>query len=162
MVLANPAASAFVGPAHASAASGRFTLLALNPAIPSHVAVMRWHHALLSSDFDTWFALQPPIAPHPNMRPISPGMWRMIFDQARKNVPSKLFITAAPDSIGPNGAADFVVVGCTRLAGDSRDIRLVAGVTLRKIEGQWKVFGSAFGPPWTNKVRVCPVVPGPN
>jgi hypothetical protein len=95
------------------------------------------------------------------MRPFTPEMMRSMFDEDRKNVPTTLFITASPDNVGPNGAKEFAVLGCTRLAGEARDIRLVALVLLREVDGRWTVWGSAFSPPWTNLVRVCPVVPGP-
>lgn len=126
-----------------------------------HAAVLRWQHALQSGDFDAWLALKPTPAPQPNLKPLTTAQQRWMFDMERQNVPSTLFITAQAENVFPNGGSGYAVFGCTRTPGDTRDIRMVANVTLRLEANTWKVSATPFGPPWTRWARVCPVVAGP-
>jgi hypothetical protein len=161
MIGATTSAPAAAAPTAAPVQAGQHILLALNPAYPEHAAILRWQHALLSNDFNGFLSVTPPLGPQPNLHTDREQVERMIFDSTRKYLPATLFITSVPDSIGPNGARDYTVFGCTRIAGDPHEIRLASKVLTREIDGQWKAMGFCFSPPWTNKVRACPVVPGP-
>ncbi len=74
------------------------------------------------------------------------------------STPPILMISAKSYHTNPNGSEDYGVAGCMKgYLGDSREIRLVAGVTTIQINGEWKVSASGFVPPPTNLIRVCPV-----
>ena len=88
---------------------------------------------------------------------LSEASQRLHFANVRAMTPPKLMITAEPSHVNPNGTKDYRVAGCTKLPGEPNEMRMVAGVTPYQKDGQWRVSGSDFGPPWNNAIRACPV-----
>ena len=152
-LLLGPAAMLNAAPAPVPAPKDRFTLQELNPSNPEHAAILRWHKALFSSDYQAYLRAS---TRNPQ---ISEKMMRLVFDGTRRNTPPRILIYVNPQHTNPDGSKEYAVVGCTKLPEDPREIRMVSLVSTLRQGGQWKVVGTAFGPPWTDLVRVCPVKP---
>jgi len=123
----------------------------LDPSKPEHAAILGWHKALVTNDYAAYLRYRGPVAG------VSEANQRAYFASVRSMTPPKLMIAAQPSHVNPNGTKDYTVAGCMKLPGDPNDIRMVAGVTPYQKDGQWRVGGSDFGPPWNNTIRACPV-----
>jgi hypothetical protein len=152
-LLLGPAAPASAATAPVPVPKDRFAIQQLNPSNPEHAAILRWHHALLANDFQAYLRAS---TRNPQ---ISEQMMEVVFEGTRRNTPPSLLIYVNPQHTNPNGSKEYAVVGCMKLPGDPREIRMISLVSTLQQDGQWKVFGTAFGPPWTDQVRVCPVKP---
>lgn len=123
----------------------------LDPPNRQHAAILEWHRALVSNDFEGYLRVTGPI----------PGLGdsarRMQFDAERQTTPPALMITVTPTHINPNGSKSYGVAGCMKAYGDPNDMRMVAVVTPIERDGRWRVSASSFGTPWNNLVRACPV-----
>ena len=123
----------------------------LDPSKPEHAAILSWHKALVANDYAAYLRYTGGISG------ISEQTQRMHFDTLRSMTPPTLMITASPSHLNPNGTKEYIVGGCVRMQGDPDEMRMVAGVTPYQKDGQWRISGSDFGPPWNNTIRVCPV-----
>lgn len=123
----------------------------LDPSRPEHTAILRWHQALISNDYQSYLRA---IAPMPGL---SEELMRKSFEYMRATTPPTLMISIKPTHINPNGSKDYGVAGCMKTYGDPRELRMVAVVAAVQMNGEWKVVASGFGPPWNNLIRVCPV-----
>lgn len=123
----------------------------LDPSKPEHAAILGWHKALVANDFATYLRYTGGIPG------ISEQSQRAHFATVRSMTPPVLMIAANPGTVNPNGTRTYSVAGCVRMPGDPDEMRMVAGVTPYQKDGQWRIGGSDFGPPWNNTIRVCPV-----
>ena len=123
----------------------------LDASKPEHAAVLGWHRALAENDYASYLRYTGGISG------LSEQTQRAHFDTVRSMTPPKLMITANPSHVNPNGTKDYTVAGCLRMPGDPDEMRMVAGVTPYQKDGQWRISGSDFGPPWNNTIRACPV-----
>lgn len=123
----------------------------LDSSKPEHAVILGWHKALVANDYAAYVRYTG------GLPGVSEQNQRAHFATVRSMTPPTLMITANPDHVNPNGTKDYTVAGCMRVSGDPNEKRMVAGVTPYQKDGQWRVGGSDFGPPWNNTVRVCPV-----
>lgn len=126
-------------------------LIPLDSSRPEHAAIAGWHRALVGNDYAAYLRYTGGIPG------ISEQSQRAHFATVRSMTPPMILISANPSQVNPNGTKNYTVVGCVRMAGDPNEMRMVAGVTPHQKDGQWRVAGSDFGPPWNNTVRACPV-----
>ena len=123
----------------------------LNPSNPEHATILGWHQALVSNDYQSYLRY---VGRIPGL---SEATMKMSFDNNRATTPPTLMINVEPSHINPNGSKDYAVAGCMKAYGDNKEIRMVAGITTIKKDGEWKIVASGFSPPWNTLVRACPV-----
>lgn len=123
----------------------------LDPSNPEHTAILEWHRALISNDYQAYLRS---VGRIPGESEVT---MKMSFDNNRATTPPTLMISVEPSHINPNGSKDYAVAGCMKAYGDNKELRMVAGVTTIKKNGEWKIVASGFSPPWNNLVRDCPV-----
>ena len=146
-------AIALAGPWIGAAAQSREkpVWVPLDASQPERAIIVAWHKALVSGDYAAYVR-------HTGDVPgLSDQARREHFAKLRTVTPSTLMITATPTRVNPNGTKEYAVAGCVKMAGDPREMRMLALLLPHQRDGQWRVLGSDFGPPWNDTVRECPV-----
>jgi hypothetical protein len=140
-------------------------LTAPNTADPAQEALIRWHRALVEADFDAYSEVDF----HAVGESVKARRW--FFDAIRPGVPPVIQVSEGTDSVArsliaagmppdPIGMRTFMIVGCVSRLGGANAVRKNAVVTVRKLDGKWKVGGASFGPTNEYTNGPCPLQVG--
>lgn len=143
--------------------SEQLALSSLDPSDPAQLAVIQWHRALVTSDFATFSAVQ--------VRGTDDNdeMRELAFDVFQQGAPQTIAVHDGtqdleklyePSDKSWKGSRLFALVGCINGANDGRRVRVMSVVSVRKVLGEWKVYGGSFGAPSTPFAGGCPIRSG--
>ena len=161
------ACSGDVTPSATAAAAGQsLPLKALDPSDPAQAAIMRWHQALVTDDFDAYSVSA--------VHGIDEGdaLRTVVFDRMRQGVPPTILsydgthdfdkLASEADRVIFKGLRTFSLVGCLQVTANVHSVRVMSVVSAREIEGRWRVYGGSFGMPSTPFAGGCPITTKPN